>query len=135
MHFYPQKIFDLSKAFDTVDHDSFLKKIEFHDIRGVAGDFLISYIFDRSHYVSLFNSNSFVNNLICGVPRGSVIGPILFNLYINDIINVLDKLKFVLFANDVNIMYSSKEIENVENTVNIEMSKIHEWLCLNRLYN
>ena len=58
------------------------------------------------------------------MPQESVLGPILINLYINDIVNVSAKHKFVLFADDTNILYSSKEIENVENTVNIEMSKI-----------
>ena len=124
---------DRRKAFDTVDHNILLKKLEFYGMRGVSGDFLRSYISDRSQYVSIYNSNSSVNNVMCGVPQGSVLGPILFNLYINDIVNVSDKLRFVWFADDTNILYSSKEIENVENTVNIEMSKIHEWLCTNRL--
>ena len=56
-----------------------------------------------------------------------------FNVYINDIVNVSDKLKFVLFADDTNILYSSKEIEIVENTINIEMSKIHEWIYTNSI--
>ena len=65
--------------------------------------------------------------------RICLLGPILFNLYIHNIVNVSGKLKFVLFADDTNILYSNKEIENVEDTVNIEMSKIHEWLCTNKL--
>ena len=75
---------------------------------------------------------SFVNNVMCGILQRYVLGPILFNLYINDIVNVLDKLKFLLFQTIQ--IYCCKEIENVENTVTIEMSEIHKWLCTNRLY-
>ena len=70
---------------------------------------------------------------MCDVPQGSVLGLMLFNLDINDTVKVSDKLKFVLFAHDTSILYSSKEIENVEDKVNIEMFKIHEWLCINKL--
>ena len=103
------------------------KKLKFSGTRGVLDNFLRSYILELFQYVSLVNSTSFVNNVITRIG----LDPILFNLYINDIVNVSDNLKCMLFADnshDTHILYNSKEFENVENTVNIEMSKINKWL-------
>ena len=70
-------------------------------------------------------------HITCGVPQGSVLGLILYNLYINDLVNVSNKFKYVLFADDTNILYS--DIKNVQSTVNKEHDKIHRWLCTNKL--
>ena len=77
--------------------------------------------------------DSETKDITCGVPQGSVLGPLLFLLYINDLPNISNKLKFFLFADDTNIYYESKELKKLEKIMNTEMEKLHEWLCLNRL--
>ena len=67
-------------------------------------------------------------SIVCGVPQGSVLGPVISNLYINDILNVLNKFKHVLFADDINILYSSEESETADNIVNKELHLIYTWL-------
>ena len=124
---------DLKKAFDTVNHDILLQKLEHYGIRDLALTWFESYLTGRKQYVHLNGANSMINNIICGVPQGSVLGPLLFLLYINDLPNISDKLKFYLFADDTNIYYESKSLKSLEKTVNKELEKLHDWLCLNRL--
>ena len=87
----------------------------------------------NSQFVFLNNVRS--QEIVRGVPQESVLGPILFNIYVNDIVHVSDKFKFVLFADDTNILYLSRNYEFVivENTVNDELYKVNQWLCTNRL--
>ena len=124
---------DLKKAFDTVNHDILLQKLEHYGIRDIALSWFNSYLTGRKQYVHLNGVNSMINNITCGVPQGSVLGPLLFLIYINDLPNISKKLKFYLFADDTNIYYESKNLKSLEKTVNKELDKLHDWLCLNRL--
>ena len=112
----------------------FLSYNKFYGIWGVSGDFLKSYLFkvDHSLFRSIIVYPQSKNSMWCS--QGSVLGPILFNIYVNDILYASEVFKFVLFADDTNIFFSSKNYEYVENTLNTELTKVREWLCTNILF-
>ena len=105
---------DLKKAFDTINHDILLLKLEHYGIRDVTYSWFKSYLSDRKQYTSLNGVDSDIKNISCGVPQGSVLGPLLFLLYINDLPNISSKLKFFLFADDTNIYFECKDLKNLE---------------------
>ena len=94
---------DLKKAFDTVNHCILFKKIEHYGIRGVPLDWFTSYLINRKQYVSVCGNISETLEVTCGVPQGSVLGPLLFPIYINDLPKVSKKLTFFPFADDTNM--------------------------------
>ena len=124
---------DLKKAFDTIDHTLLLRKLEFYGIRGVSYQWIKSYLENRKQFVSYNNVSSDHSNVICGIPQGSVLGPLLFILYINDICNVSNILKFILFADDTNVFYSDKNIKNLIVVLNKELIKLSLWFKVNKL--
>ena len=105
---------DLSKAFDTVNHDILIQKLEYYGIRGLPGDWFRSYLTNRSQFVSIENTNSVLKSITCGVPQGSVLGPLLFLLYINDFCNCAPQLDFHLFADDTNLFCADKSLQDLE---------------------
>ena len=124
---------DLSKAFDTVNHHLLLQKLEHYGIRDLALNWFNSYLTKRKQYVSLGNVKSDLLEISCGVPQGSVLGPLLFLLYINDFSNSSKKLDFHIFADDSNLFYTEKCLLSLEREINSELISIHNWLIANKL--
>ena len=115
---------DLKKAFDTVNHSILLAKLENYGIRGLINTWFKSYLTDRRQLIEIDNHISKEEKTLCRVPQGSVLGPLLFLLYINDIYKCSTEFTFYLFADDTNIIYA---------TVNSELAKVSEWLKANKL--
>ena len=91
---------DLKKAFDTINHNLLLSKLEYYGIRGLSNKWLHSYLCNRKQYVVIEDTESDLLSVQCGVPQGSILGPKLFILYINDLANISDILQLILFADD-----------------------------------
>ena len=100
---------DFRKAFDTVNHSILLQQLEHYVIHDVAHSWFKSYLTDRRQYVHLNGINSETKDIYCGVPQGSVLSPLLFLLYINDLPNISQELKFYLFADVTNIYFESED--------------------------
>lgn len=106
-------LIDFSKAFDMVDHDIMLSKLEHYGIRGIANNWFKSYLSDRKQFVNINGTYSSQLPLKYSVPQGSILGPLLFIIYINDIPNINKFAKFILYADDANIIitgYHTSEI-------------------------
>ena len=124
---------DFSKAFDTIDHAILMKKLYSYGIRGISHDLIKSYISNRKQFVNYNGCSSTMKNINCGVPQGSILGPLLFILYINDISNVSHKVLPILYADDSNLFVKGNNIDEMISMLNAELSKIYEWLNVNRL--
>ena len=125
---------DLSKAFDTIDHHKLLHKLDHYGIRGVAHKLLSSYLFDRKQYTEVLGECSDHTKVEFGVPQGSVLGPLLFLLYVNDIVNCTNDAKFVLYADDTNIFVFGKTQDEVVSKANDVLSLVSSYMMVNQLH-
>ena len=124
---------DFSKAFDTINHDILLYKLSHCGVRGKALEWFRSYLSNRRQYVFLNDHMSNMQNINCGVPQGSLLGPLLFIIYINDFCKSSDVFSFILFADDSNLFYSHSNPYTLVNVVNSELAKVTQWIRANKL--
>ena len=124
---------DLKKAFDTVDHNILLGKLDHYGIRGHSNKFIKSYLSDRSQYTVVNGIISTTQSVETGVPQGSVLGPLFFLIYINDIINSVDDVKTILFADDTSLLYHHKNLNTLKIKAESGAKKVYDWLISNKL--
>ena len=107
--------------------------MQHYGIRGVALRYFSSYLENRKQYVSIDGLKSDLTTIVCGVPQGSILGPILFLLYINDLNSVSKILKTIMFADDTNLFLTGYDITTVEQQLNIELIAVNTWFQVNLL--
>ena len=124
---------DLKKAFDTISHDILLNKLYKYGIRGVANDWIKNYLTDRKQYVLYDKTESKTQLITYGVPQGSILGPLLFLLYINDLSNALNG-NVLSFADDTTIYISDINIVTLYQKANSTVKMLKDWLDVNKLF-
>ena len=123
---------DLSKAFDVISHDILLHKLNSYGIRGVANQWFESYLSDRSQFIELDKVHSSHLPIRCGVPQGSILGPLLYLIYVNDIYNSC-KGNIVSFADDTTLYMSNSDVTQLFCDVNTQINNLFKWFCANKL--
>ena len=124
---------DLQKAFDNLDHQRLLVKLNHYGIHGVSNDWFKSYLSNRNQYVYINGYESGLAAINCGVPQGSVLGPLLFLLYINDLNQAIKFCKVHHFADDTNLLCPSNSIKKLNNLVNADLKHLLNWLNANKI--
>ena len=124
---------DLQKAFDTLDHQILLAKLNHYGIRGVSNDWFKFYLSNCNQYVSINGYESGLAAITCGVRQGSVLGPLLFLLYINDLNQAIKFCKVHHFADDTNLLCLSNSIKKLSKLVNADLKHLLNWLNANKI--
>ena len=114
-HFAVSIFLDLSKAFDTVNHTILFSKLSHYGVRGLPLQWFMSYMTNREQFVSFQNTESSTMKITCGVPQGSILGPLIFLLYINDLGTVSQNMFSLLFADDTSLIFTGHDLDIIEN--------------------
>ena len=120
------------KAFDTLDHSILLSKLSYYGITGCENKLFVSYLSNRYQYVEYNNAQSVTKLITTGVPQGSILGPLLFLIYINDLPKVSAFFDMMMYADDTTIYCNINKNVN-EIVINAELEKVNKWLCSNKL--
>ena len=127
-------VLDLQKAFDTVNHEILLSKLDSVGFNVKTVKWFQSYLTGRKQYVEIDGKGSSFADVTCGVPQGSILGPMLFLMYVNDMERCISKdSQLLLYADDSVIVHSSKNVEEINSVLSREMESVHKWLVENRL--
>ena len=124
---------DLQKAFDTVDHSILISKLNHYGIRGIANNWFKSYLSNRSQFVSISSSKSTIKIIPHGVPQGSVLGPLLFLIYINDLHRAIFSSETFHFADDTHLLHFNSDLLSLCNRVNRDLRSLQSWLKANKI--
>ena len=124
---------DLSKAFDTIDHDILLTKLSHYGLRGIVLNWFKSYLSNRMQFVDYNGHMSTTKSITSGVPQGSILGPLGFILYVNDIPNAAPDLSFILYADDTSAFTSHHDIHQLNEIMSNGLNKLNTWFKSNKL--
>ena len=124
---------DLSKAFDTVNHQILMDKLEHYGIRGKAHELFKSYLSNRKQFVTIEKCKSQTRSISCGVSQGSVLGPLFFLIFINDLSNCCPSGNVRIFADDTNVFFHSKNIDELITMGRNILTELNTWLGANKL--
>ena len=124
---------DFRKAFDTVNHKILITKLERLGVRGTVLKLFRSYLENRKQYVVFGEAKSAYREVEIGVPQGSILGPLLFIIYINDLPNASSLLEYILFADDSNILASAPDRKVLHDRLMTELRKLSDWFAHNKL--
>ena len=119
---------DFAKAFDMVNYEILLTKLEYYGVRGVAYELMKSYLSERLQCIKISQTVSDFKKNNYGIPQGSVLGPLLFLIYINDIYKSDPTATFHLFTDDTALFFANKNISQLKNNINISLDNIVNWL-------
>ena len=131
---------DLSKAFDLIDHEILIRKLQAYGIRGIALALITSYLTDRKQYTEISHTNrntnynyaSSIYTIKCGVPQGSILGPLLFNVYVNDLPAHISS-KSIMYADDLSISIEAENESHLESEIKKVLTQVTEWYASNKL--
>ena len=126
-------LIDFSKAFDMVDHEIMIKKLEHYGVRGKLLSWFQSYLTNRQQYVHLNGVDSNKKFLKYGVPQGSILGPLLFIIYINDLPEITNLAKYIFFADDANILVTGQDLSEINIKIKTVITAIELWVKSNGL--
>ena len=124
---------DLSKTFDTVDHEILLEKLFYYGINCIEHNWFKSYLSNTKQFVCLNDCSSDLLPINCGVPQGSILGPILFLLYVNDAQVIMKSIHLVMHADDMNLLHKNKDVKTLISELGAELSSLDDWLLANHL--
>ena len=124
---------DLSKAFDTLPHDLIVKKLEDYGGDSKVINLVTNYLSDRHQRVRLSGQHSSMKTIMKGVFQGSILGPILFNIFMNDLSYAIDECTLFTYAADTQLLKSAEDIDQVEHAINADLRKVDKWYKFNKM--